>query len=103
MDWLTILDMEPIVVRQGFYRPPFQSSWSIKYLHWLERWGKKLRLPWGGFYFIVARKDHYAMTPLKPDWQKREAFRGWGVIKILGRTARHQPKKIFSGKDIENS
>jgi SAM-dependent methyltransferase len=104
LDWLAVLDMEPIFVRQGFYRPPLQANWSVKYLHWLEYWGKRLCLPWGGFYFIVARKDCFAVVPLQPEWQGRVALRGWGVIKILGRTARYQPNKnIKCGKSIENS
>ncbi|HWV16661.1 MAG TPA: class I SAM-dependent methyltransferase [Cellvibrio sp.] len=88
IDWLAVLDMEPVFIQQGFYRPPSQSSGAIKYLQWLELWGKKLRLPWGGFYLLVARKDHLAMTPLKPEWQKLVGLRGWGVIRILGRVNR---------------
>lgn len=88
LDWLAVLDFEPVLVQQGFYRPPLQDPLAIKYLQWLECWGKRWRLPWGGFYLIVARKDHLAMTPLKPEWQGYAALRGWGVIKILGRAQR---------------
>lgn len=84
LDWLAVLDMTPVIIQQGFYRPASQRPGMIKYLQWLERWGKRLRLPWGGFYLIVARKDYAAMTPLKPAWQGYAALRGWGVIKILG-------------------
>jgi SAM-dependent methyltransferase len=88
LDWLEVLDFEPVHVQQGFYRPPFQQAKAIKYLQWLEHWGKKLRLPWGGFYIIVARKDHLMLTPIKPEWQGYAGLRGWGVTKILGRANR---------------
>lgn len=85
IDWLTLLDFETIDVEQGFYRLPFQSPGAIKHLHWLERWGKRLRLPWGGYYLIVARKDRVAMTPLKPAWQELRAVPGLGITKMHGR------------------
>ncbi len=88
LDWLAVLDLEPVVVQQGFYRPPVQDPQALQYSQWLERWSKRWRLPWGGIYVIVARKDHLAMTPLKPEWQGYAALRGWGVTKILGRAKR---------------
>lgn len=87
LDWLTLLDFEVVDVQQGFYRLPLQHLHALKYLHWLERWGKKLRLPWGGYYVIVARKDRVGMTPLKLAWseQRTRPLPGLSVTKILGR------------------
>jgi SAM-dependent methyltransferase len=90
LDWLAVLDFEPVVVKQGFYSPPCHKPNTIKYLQWMERWGKRLALPWGGFYVIVARKDTLAPIPLKPQWQGYAGLRGWGVIKILGRASREK-------------
>lgn len=84
IDWLTLLDMEPISVYQGFFRPPLPQESAIKHLHWMERWGKKLRLPWGGFYMVVARKDHIPLIPIKPAWQQYRPLRGLAVTRILG-------------------
>ncbi len=88
LDWLAVLDFEPVAVRQGFYCPPTHKVGVTKYLQWMERWGKRLCLPWGGFYVIVARKDTLAMTPIKPQWQGYTGLRGWGVTKILGKATR---------------
>jgi SAM-dependent methyltransferase len=84
LDWLEVLDFEPIHVQQGFYLTALPHPRAIKYLHWLDYWGKKLRLPWGGFYIIVARKDHLMLTPIKPEWQSYSKLRAWGVTRILG-------------------
>ncbi len=89
LDWLELLDFEPIHVCQGFYCPPFQHQNAIKYLHWMDRWGKRLGLPCGGSYLIVARKDTAAFTPMKPQWETYPGLRAWGVTKILGRSTRH--------------
>lgn len=89
LDWLTLVDLEPIALYQGFYRPPLPQQKAIKYLHWLERWGKRWRLPWGGFYVIVARKDHIALTPLKPAWQEYRPLKGLAVTRILGPAVRN--------------
>ena len=94
LDWLALLDFEPIAIKQGFYSPPCYQPNTIKYLQWMERWGKRLALPWGGFYVIVARKDSLALTPLKPQWQGYAGLRGWGVTKILGRATRGKELQV---------
>ncbi len=90
LDWLALVNMEAVAVYQGFYRPPMPQGGGIKYLQWLERWGKRLRLPWGGFYLIVARKDHFSLTPIKPAWKQYRPLRGLAVTRILGPAARNR-------------
>lgn len=90
LDWLAVLDFEPLVVKHGFYCPPCHTPKVTQYLQWMEWWGKRLNLSGGGFYLIVARKDSLALTPLKPQWQGYAGLRGWGVIKILGRASREK-------------
>jgi SAM-dependent methyltransferase len=85
LDWLKLLDMEPVHVSQGFYRPPLAPQRLLKYLQWMEAWGKKLRLPCGGYYLIVARKDHLALTPIKPAWKGYRPVRAFVVTRIVGR------------------
>ena len=99
LDWLAVLDFEPVAIKQGFYRPPCSKPGVIKYLHWMERLGKALSLPWGGFYVIVARKDSQAVIPQKPQWQGYAGLRGWGVTKILGRASREkEPQAQYKSK-----
>lgn len=96
LDWLRLLDFEPVSVSQGFYRPPLQQTGIMKRLQWLERWGKKLNSPMGGFYMIVARKDVTAMTPIKPTWQAFNPITTLGVRKSSSRmpdTARNPAQK----------
>jgi SAM-dependent methyltransferase len=87
IDWLKLLDMEPIAIYKGFFRPPLAQEKAIKHLHWLERWGKRLRLPWGGFYLVIARKDHIPLTPIKLKWQPYRPMRGLAVTRIIGPTS----------------
>lgn len=86
LDWLALVDMEPITIYRGFFLPPLPQQKAMKHLQWVERWGKRLRLPWGGFYMIVARKDHIPLTPIKPAWQQYRPLRGLAVTRILGPT-----------------
>ncbi len=104
LDWLAVLDLEPVVVQHGFYRPPVQHPQAIQWLRWIERCSKRWHLPWGGIYLIVARKDHLAMTPLKPEWQGYSNLRGWGVTKILGRAKRQTSSQSvdIQAKNIES-
>jgi len=88
IDWLKLLDFEPVSVTTGFFRPPINSVRVLKHLHWLEAWGKKLRLPLGGYYLIVARKDIAGVTPLlKPAWKPYQGgvTSGLGVTRIVDR------------------
>ena len=87
IDWLRLLDFEPINVVQGFYRPPVQQPGLIKHLSWLETWGRKLHLPFGGFYLIVARKDVVPLTPVKPHWQELKTLSGLSVSKSSPRVS----------------
>lgn len=84
LDWLALVDMEPIAIYKGYFSPPLPQEKAIKHLQWLEGWGKRLRLPWGGFYMIVARKDHIPLTPIKPAWKKYRPLRGLAVTRIVG-------------------
>lgn len=104
-DWLTLLDFEAVDIQQGFYRLPFQHPGAIKHLHWLDRWGKRLRLPWGAYYLVVARKDRVAMTPLKPAWQELRVVPGLSITKMHGRvkspTVKVVNQEICRGKREE--
>jgi hypothetical protein len=89
LDWLAVLDLEPVMVQQGFYAPPLTQSRFTGFCQRLEAWGTTHGLPWGGVYCVLARKDTLAITPQKPQWQGYAGLRGWGVIKIIGRASRH--------------
>lgn len=87
VDWLTLLDLDTVDIQQGFYRLPVQNPQLLKHMSGLERWGRKLRLPGGGYYIIQARKERAGMTPLKMAWTapKPRTVPGLGVTKIIGR------------------
>ncbi|ACE84663.1 methyltransferase domain-containing protein [Cellvibrio japonicus] len=100
LDWLSLVNLEPVEIYQGYYRPPLAQPNAIQHLQWMESWGKRWRLPWGGFYMIVARKDHLAMTPIKPAWQAPLPLRGLAVPRLLGQGGRpqsaHPPRHVHS-------
>jgi len=99
LDWLTLLDVEPVEIYKGFYPPPLPQEKAIKHLQWMERWGKRLHLPWGGFYLIVARKDHVAMTPTKPIWYRYRPLRGLAVTRIIGQVT-YSKKETIAKKPL---
>ncbi len=104
LDWLKLLDVEPIDIYQGFFPPPLPQEGAIKHLQWMERWGKRWHLPWGGFYLIVARKDHVALTPIKPTWYRYRPLRGLAVTRILGRvTYSHSVSNQAAGANAKAS
>ncbi len=70
IDWLALLDFEAVTIEQGFYRWPIDHPSVMQKTRWFEHFAKKTKLPLGGFYIIVARKDVVGMTPIKPSWKK---------------------------------
>jgi len=68
-DWLGLLGFEVLATEGLFRRPPIGHAGLLHRLEGLEnpRW---LPLP-GNAYAILARKHVYAMTPLKPAWERR--------------------------------
>lgn len=76
VDWLRLLDFEPVSVNHGFYRWPIGHPKVMQGTRWMERIGQATRLPVGGFYFILARKDVVGMTPIKPSWKKFNPIEG---------------------------
>lgn len=67
-DWLRLLDFECVSQECGFFRPPLSQMGIMRQMTWFERVAKWMRLPFGGFYLIVARKHVAPLTPLKPRW-----------------------------------
>ena len=88
-DWLAVLDFAPVEVAYAYYQWPFLSDRFRPYSLWFNKFMRKLGMPLGGVYLILAKNETFAMTPTKPQWQGYAGLRGWGVTKILGRAGRH--------------
>lgn len=69
IDWLNLLGFEVLAVEHVFRRPPISHAATLDRLELLEQpcW---LPLP-GCLYAILARKHVYAMTPVRPAWERR--------------------------------
>ncbi|MEX1031967.1 MAG: methyltransferase domain-containing protein [Cellvibrionaceae bacterium] len=76
VDWLRLLDFEPVSIQHGFYRWPVAQLKLLEKTRWMERMAVGTRLPIGGFYFILARKDVVCMTPIKPGWKAFNPIEG---------------------------
>ncbi|GAB1268151.1 methyltransferase domain-containing protein [Aurantivibrio infirmus] len=76
VDWLRLLDFEPVSVTHGYYRWPIDHQGFVSKTSWFEDFFKKIKFPVGGFYLVLARKDVVAMTPIKPSWKKIQSMEG---------------------------
>lgn len=83
LDWLRLLEMEPVSVYRGYFRPPVRQVSLIEHLQWMERWGKKLRFPRGGFYMLVAKKNQIPLTLIRPRWQKEKPLKSMVVTRVI--------------------
>ncbi len=90
VDWLRLLDFEPISIQQGFYRLPINHPLALKKMGALEKLCKKLKLPFGGFYVIVARKEVSAMIPIKPKWDRFNPMAGL----VIGKPTTRLPEPV---------
>lgn len=68
-DWMNLLDLQAGTLERGFFRLPLQQRDLLAKTSWMERAGARWRLPWGGFYIIVARKEVARMRTIKLNWR----------------------------------
>ncbi|MBF7730702.1 class I SAM-dependent methyltransferase [Pseudomonas sp. N040] len=65
-DWLRLLGFSLEKRQFGCYRPPLSSTaWQAR-LQAMERWGRRIQAPGGGFYLLVARKMVIGLRPVRP-------------------------------------
>ena len=81
LDWLRLLDFEPVSIEHGFYRPPLGRRSFLERLGWMERLGQSLKLSGGAYYCVVARKEIAAMTPIRPVWHNMNPIAGLTAAK----------------------
>lgn len=67
-DWLRLLGFQVERVVHGGYLLPVQSQAVLARLRWTEALGRKLHLPLGSFYLIVARKQRLRPLGGKREW-----------------------------------
>lgn len=84
-DWLRLLDCEPVEVQRGFYRLPVNHAGLLERFTFWERLCQSLRLPFGGYYILVARKERVSMTPIKPVWSNFNPVAGLVIGKPTSR------------------
>ncbi len=67
-DWLKFLDCQVVESGSGHHRLPLQSKPLFKRSASLAQTLGGWPMPFGNFYYIVARKDRVAMRLIKPKW-----------------------------------
>lgn len=89
VDWMRLLDCDVVDLKRGFYRPPFNSDRVLSALRFCDVLGKRLKLPWGAYYVLVARKERTCMRPLRPVW---ETFNP--VVGLMARPTPRLPRAV---------
>jgi len=84
-DWLRLLDCEPIYLKRGFYRAPINHQGLLSRFNFWEKICSRMRLPFGGYYIILARKDRVSVKPIKPVWRGISPIAGLVIGKPAGR------------------
>lgn len=70
-DWLALLGFDTVMVRNYFFRPPFQNQRLMRPLERIEGVAERFSSPLGGGYILVAKKRVVTLTPIKPRWRSR--------------------------------
>ncbi|MFC6635409.1 class I SAM-dependent methyltransferase [Microbulbifer taiwanensis] len=92
-DWMNLLDLQANTLERGFFRLPLQQRELLAKTVWMERLGARWRLPWGGFYIIVARKEVARMRTIKINWRGEQKPRLTAVPSSTRVAARGQHRK----------
>ncbi|MFT6386786.1 MAG: SAM-dependent methyltransferase [Cellvibrionaceae bacterium] len=73
LDWLQLLDFEPVLLEYGDHGWPVQNQYGKK----IQEYIRNLFPIFGSFYIIVARKSITPMTIIKPEWKKVSRLPSW--------------------------
>lgn len=92
-DWMNLLDLQANTLERGFFRVPLQQRDLLAKTAWMERAGARWRLPWGGFYIIVARKEVARMRTIRIDWRGEQKPRLTAVPSSTRVAARRRHQK----------
>lgn len=71
-DWLELLDFKLTEGRMLYYRPPLQKARFRNRLTFMEKIGDRWWPMGAAVYMVVAKKRVLGMTPLQPEWQKKQ-------------------------------
>jgi len=93
LDWLRLLDFEPVKIDHGFYRWPIDNAGVISKTQWMEKLFRLSKLPVGAYYVILARKDVVGVVPIRPTWKKFKPIEG------LVSTSRFKP--VAAGEPVQ--
>jgi SAM-dependent methyltransferase len=85
IDWLRVLDFEPMVLRHGYYGMPFNRGYRQGY----DKFFSKMLPSSGAFYMIVARKSVIPMTLIKQPWKKSKRMPVWAKGTAISRNPAH--------------
>ena len=90
--WLGFADFELVKQTTLLFRPPInhESTYhKFKFMDWL---GRKLHLPFGGVYTLVAQAKVIPLTPIKLRWQQKLSDVKLRSIGMPKPTARNQSR-----------
>ncbi|MAZ86365.1 MAG: methyltransferase [Cellvibrionaceae bacterium] len=100
IDWLHLLDCTPIQIERGFYRMPVNHDSTLGRFQFWETLCRKLKLPFGGYYIIVATKDRVSMKPIKPSWKGINPIAGLSLGKPAGRMPEPTKHTVKPAKSV---
>ncbi len=81
IDWLRVLDFEPVQIQYGYHGLPFNRGYRQGFDRFLGRF-----LPaCGAFYIITARKSVIPMTLIKKPWKKTNPIASWAKGSAINR------------------
>ena len=72
-DWLKLLDLHIDSVRYGLHFMPTKMSKLLSRADSLEKFGNKIRSPFGGAYYIHCINEASPLTPIVPRWRPLRA------------------------------
>ncbi|MEO0442918.1 MAG: methyltransferase domain-containing protein [Pseudomonadota bacterium] len=91
VDWLRLLDFEPVTLAYGYHALPLNRGYRAN----IDKIWSRVLPSTGTFYVIVSRKSVIPMTLMKKPWKKKPTFPHWAT----GSSVPRQPANTsLSGK-----
>lgn len=82
MDYLNLLNFKIDRAQYAVYGPPV-ARWSGRVNDYSLGVSRRLNLPVGSVYVIVAQKQVGSLRPVRPVWRKQPSFGGLTVVRSV--------------------
>lgn len=82
-DWLEFIEFSNLAISYVSHKPPLQMRSYLSRSQWLDKFLNASRLPFATCFCLLARKDQYAVRPLRNAWRSEILANALAIPQVM--------------------